>query len=124
MQTMQQKRARYALRKVRTASGDGQVDREEYKSHAAALPAMIHINGLGQAAAFYKSKGKSQGKLYGLLSEWLTGEGQPYAGRSELMEGIVEGDMHSYRLAQAEAQALMDWVVKFAKTYMAEEGRR
>ncbi|WP_374693514.1 hypothetical protein [Thiothrix subterranea] len=28
--------------------------------------------------------------------------------------------MHRYRLAQAEAQALMEWVKKFASAYMAE----
>jgi CRISPR-associated protein Cmr5 len=29
--------------------------------------------------------------------------------------------MHHYRLAQAEAQMLMDWVKKFAKAYMTSE---
>jgi CRISPR-associated protein Cmr5 len=57
--------------------------------------------------------------LYDLLSEWLTKPNQPYAGKSDLITGITEENMHSYRLAQAEAQALMDWVKKFANAYMA-----
>ncbi len=122
MQTIQQKRAKHALKAVRTATGDGHLDKDEYKSHAAALPAMIHINGLGQAAAFYRSKGGAHGKLYKLLSDWLTGNGQPYAAYEDLMAGIVDSDMHSYRLAQAEAQALMDWVVKFTRAYMSTGG--
>jgi CRISPR-associated protein Cmr5 len=123
MQTMQQKRAKHALTAVRAAAHDPRLDKDEYKSHAAALPAMIHINGLGQAAAFYRSKGGAHGRLYQLLSDWLTGKAQPYAACDDLLQGIVEGDMHSYRLAQAEAQALMDWVVKFAKAYLGGEDK-
>jgi CRISPR-associated protein Cmr5 len=29
--------------------------------------------------------------------------------------------LHHYRLAQAEAQMLMDWVKKFAKAYMTSD---
>lgn len=120
MQSMQQKRAGFALKNVRFAANDGNVRHDEYKSYAAALPAMIQMNGLGQAAAFYKSKGGTHRKLYDLLSEWLTDRGQPYAGKADLMEGITENGISEYRLAQAEAQALMDWVKKFAKAYMSE----
>ena len=126
MQTIQQERAKFALERVLRASNDPKVNKKEYKSYAHALPAMIHMNGLGQAAAFYKAKGGMHQKLYELLSEWLTGDDQPYRqpeGRSnwDLLKGITENDMHDYRLAQAEAQALMDWVKKFSSAYMAEE---
>ena len=124
MQTIQQQRAKHALDGVRTFANNPNISRtqrSEYKSYASALPAMIHINGLGQAAAFYKSKGGTHKELYKLLSSWLTQENQPYAGKDELLAGIVECDMHRYRLAQAEAQALMDWVKKFAKAYLSED---
>jgi CRISPR-associated protein Cmr5 len=119
MQTIQQERAKFALKHVQKAASNSDVNQKEYKSYASALPAMIHINGLGQAAAFYKSKGDTHKLLYDLLSEWLTKPNQPYAGKSDLMTGITEENMHNYRLAQAEAQALMDWVKKFVKAYMA-----
>lgn len=118
-QTIQQQRAKYALEQVRAALNRN-VNGKEYKSYASGLPAMIHMNGLGQAAAFYKSKGGTHGELYNLLSGWLCQQGQPYAGCNDLLKGITTQDMHKYRLAQAEAQALMDWVKKFAKAFMTD----
>ena len=123
MQTIQQQRAKYALEQVQAAL-DRKVSQKEYKSYASSLPAMIHMNGLGQAAAFFKSKGTkgdAHGDLYNLLSDWLCKTGQPYAGCKDLLEGITTRDMHTYRLAQAEAQALMDWVKKFAKAFMTQD---
>ena len=122
MQTMQQKRAKYALEQVEKAISD-KVNQKEFKAYAANLPAMIHINGLGQAAAFFKSKGDTHERLYTILSDWLCGKidyarTQPYSGCNDLLEGITTQDMHQYRVAQAEAQALMDWVKKFAKAFM------
>jgi CRISPR-associated protein Cmr5 len=121
MQTIQQQRAKYALEKVQNASNNHRTKHKEYKSYASSLPAMIHMNGLGQAAAFFKSKGDTHGELYTLLSGWLCQAGQPYAGCDDLLHGITTQDMHQYRLAQAEAQALMDWVKKFAKAFMTED---
>ena len=118
MQTIQQQRAAYALEKVKSASAT--TNKKEYKSHASGLPAMIHMNGLGQAAAFYRSKGGVHQELYNLLSEWLTETGQPYANYDDLSAGITDSNMQAYHLAQAEAQALMDWVKKFAKAYMGD----
>lgn len=120
MQTIQQQRAQFALKEVRRAATQTNISKSEYKSYASNLPAMIHINGLGQAAAFFKSKQGTHLELYNLLSKWLIKSGQPYAGHDDLMQGIVKEDMNKYRLAQAEAQALMDWVKKFAKAYMTE----
>ncbi|MCX7096284.1 MAG: type III-B CRISPR module-associated protein Cmr5 [Methylococcales bacterium] len=102
MQTIQQQRAAFALERVQNAAHNHRVNKSEYKSYASALPAMIHINGLGQAAAFYKSKGDTHELLYELLSDWLTKPNQPYAGKSDLITGITEENMHQYRLAQAE----------------------
>ncbi len=125
IQSIQQARAKYALEQVEVAAKKlGKEQKKEYVSYAASLPAMIHMNGLGQAAAFYKSKGDRHGMLYELLSNWLCGVGRPYGGSAFKAEGLVkvitESDMKTYKLAQAEAQALMDWVKKFAKAYMKE----
>lgn len=127
-QTMQQQRAKYALEQV-TAAINRKTNQKEYKSYASGLPAMIHMNGLGQAAAFFKSKGGTHGELYDLLSGWLCSDKnsdlpvQPYSDCKDLLEGITTKDMQSYRLAQAEAQALMDWVKKFAKAFMTDEDK-
>lgn len=125
IQSIQQARARYALEQVETAEKAlaDQSQHNEYISYAAALPAMIHMNGLGQAAAFYRAKGGRHMDLYRLLSNWLCGNGKPYSEYSDLIKAITneKSDMQQYKLAQAEAQALMDWVKKFAKAYMSEE---
>lgn len=125
MQTLQQQRARFALTQVKAVPA---ADREDFKRQAESFPAMIRMNGLGQAAAFYfgkREKEKNKGaremnayeRLYLLLGEWLTTPGQPYAGCENLLQGITQQNMHAYRLAQAEALLLLDWVKKFAKAF-------
>lgn len=120
-QTIHQQRARFALERVQKAQTADKFNGKEFKSYASAFPAMIHMNGLGQAAAFFRSKAKSQEhqRLYQLLSDWLTQPDQPYASYSDLLDGIVGESMSDYRLAQIEAIALMDWVKKFAKAFIA-----
>lgn len=125
MQTMQQRRAAAALTAV--TQHRGQTYSGKLCSYLHALPAMIHMNGLGQAAAFIRGKaGGSDSKAaahraaYDLLSDWLCAAGQPYSAHRDLLDGITGDDMHRYRLAQAEAQAYLDWVKKFAAAYLAE----
>ena len=120
MQTIQQQRAKFALKKVQENIDRG-VKQKEFQSYASSLPAMIHMNGLGQTAAFFKSKDDEEHQaLYQLLSDWLTQEKQPYAKYDDLLSGITKADMQHYQLAQIESQALMNWVKKFAKAFMGE----
>lgn len=140
-QTMQQQRAKYALEQVKAAAEDKSIH-SEYKSYAYNLPAMIHTNGLGQAVAFFRSKGafhknerdrsskeKAYCLLYMTLSDWLCSNGQtlnpmpkqPFSDYGDVLDAITQSNMRDYRLAQAEAQMLMDWVKKFAKAFMVDE---
>lgn len=120
-QTIEQKRARYALDTVKSASKDKNVKQKEYESYATQFPVMIQQNGLGQACAFYRSKGEGgmHEKLYKLLSEWLCEKNQIFK-EKDLLDGITNSDQQLYRIAQAEAQALLFWVAKFAKVYMSD----
>jgi CRISPR-associated protein Cmr5 len=120
MQTLQQQRARFALDRVKDALAEANLSEKEFKSQAESFPAMIRMNGLGQAAAFYLSKGGAHRRLYALLSDWLKEPRQPYEGK-DLLEGITLGDMHAYHLAQAEALLLLDWVKKFAKAFVEDD---
>ncbi len=124
MKTMQQQRARFALTAVRRIKNEKENDKyfSEFKSYSSSLAPMIHMNGLGQAAAFYKAKKGTHRDIYDILSNWLTSDNQPYQGREELIDGIVDGDMRLYRLAQAEAQVFLDWLKLFAKAEMVSEG--
>ena len=119
MQTLQQERAKHALAQVKSwiALNEG----SKLKARSSELPFMVHANGLGQAAAFFKSKKDSDG--YGIvffsLQSWLSQPGRPLTGQVDLMQAIVNADLNTYRMAQAEAIAYMDWVKKFASAYLA-----
>ena len=122
--TIQQQRAKFALERI-TALKDQLADKEkkEFVSYSSSLPAMIHMNGLGQAMAFCKVKGcerKSYTALYQLVSDWMCETGQPYSGQDTILDGITTCDMGQYQLAQSEALVLMSWVKKFAKAFLAE----
>jgi CRISPR-associated protein Cmr5 len=118
MQTLQQERAKHALGKVQSwvALNDG----AKLKARTSELPFMVHANGLGQAAAFFKSKKNKDGYDVVLLAlqSWLAMDNRPFADKPDLMRAIVEADLSTYRLAQAEAMAYMDWVKKFASAYL------
>lgn len=124
IQTQQQKRAKHALAKVlEWKSAKNDKEQGELRSYASGLPMMIHTNGLGQAAAFYRSKADNSmhRELYNLLSNWLTTPGNPYADETDLLHAITSRDMRQYLAAQAEAMAYMDWVRKFARAFLKEE---
>ncbi len=121
MQTLQQERAKAALESITKLVGHP--DADKLLSRAAELPFMIHANGLGQAAAFFKSKKNKDGydTMYKILSQWLIQSGRPFAGHTDLLQAITQSDLHTYRVAQAEAMQYMDWVKKFAKAYLGKE---
>ncbi len=114
MQSIEQQRAKAALEWAEKGVN------AETLSAANGMPAMILMNGLGQTAAFSKSKGGAQAGLYQLLSDWLKRTGKPYEGK-ELLVGITEGSAQTYRAAQVEALAYLQWVKKFAKAYAKGE---
>jgi CRISPR-associated protein Cmr5 len=124
-QTIEQQRAKFAMDKVNALITVLKLDEQkEFIAYSSGLPAMIHMNGLGQAMAFSKSKGKdrkSYRELYNLVSDWLCQPGQPYAGATDVLSGLTEGDMQHYQLAQAESLMLMSWVKKFSKAFLAAE---
>lgn len=122
MQTLQQERARHALNVVEGWKKDAPSDdhKKKLKARTSELPFMIHANGLGQAAAFFKSKKDKDGYDVVLLAlqDWMARPNRPFAGKTDLMRAVVEADLATYRLAQAEAMAYMDWVKKFASAYL------
>jgi CRISPR-associated protein Cmr5 len=123
--TIQQQRAKFTLERIQSLPKLLKPDEQkEFISYASGLPAMIHMNGLGQAMAFCKLKGKdrnSYGQLYQLVSDWLCQSGQPYQDQQHVLDGITQCDMAHYQMAQAEALVLMSWVKKFAKAFLAED---
>jgi len=116
IQTVEQQRAKKALEWVQGRKID-----KDLKPAAESFAPLILMSGLGQAAAFYKSKEGNHRQLYDLLSEWLCGLGRPFAsGEGDLLEHLVAADQRAYRAAQAEALAFLQWLKKFAKAYGEE----
>ncbi len=115
---IEQKRATYALSRVQENK-----EKEGFRSYARQFPATIQANGLGQAVAFYRSRGNGDTHeiLYSILSDWLCGEGQVYHGYKDLLDAITQSDMLRYRRAQAEAQALLIWVKRFAEAFCTKK---
>ncbi|WP_110186798.1 type III-B CRISPR module-associated protein Cmr5 [Pokkaliibacter plantistimulans] len=119
MQTVQQERARHALEQIRKL--EAYPDKDKLKARASELPFMIHANGLGATAAFFRSKGDKDGyqQLYQVLQSWLSTSKRPFEKQDDLMDAITQSDMTTYRLAQAEAMVYLDWVKKFALAYLS-----
>lgn len=135
-QTIQQKRAKYALEQITSLTANNNFTEEQQKkfvSYTNSLPAMIHSNGLGQAMAFHKAKGSNKGlaetddkkraynALYKIVSDWLCESPQVYKDYADVLRGITEENMQSYQLAQTEALVLMSWVKKFANAFLEKE---
>lgn len=121
MQTRQQLRAKHALVAVQKLQGMGMDSK--IKGRASELPFMIHTCGLGQALAFFKSKGSKDGYdlMLAMLDAWLREKGSPFAGARESLEAVTQCDMQKYRIAQVEAVQYMEWVKKFASAYLTQK---
>lgn len=130
-QTLDQRRAAHALARVNAARNDPKwtdKQRDSYADYVERLPAMILINGLGQAAAAELAAGKKQPEhlqLYKDLESWLCGPDGACRG-PDLIRAIVEGDRDTYLRAQVEALAWLEWLKKFAVAYLKqpEEARK
>ena len=124
--TPEQERAAFALERIKELAKDWQTDlkkQKEFNSYASAMPFMIHANGLGQTAAFYRRKGTvhTYYKLYALLGDWLNKDGRPFAGKGDLLDAITQSDQDAYLAAQIEALLFLDWVKKLASAFLARE---
>lgn len=125
VQTQEQQRAASALSWVKSKRNSEQ--EKEIAPKASQFPVMIHTTGLGQACAFYKSRGKNsvEEALYKMLSNWLC-EGSSetkaiFQGQRDLMEALTQTDMATYQLAQAEALSFLNWVKQLSKAYLKKE---
>lgn len=131
-QLMAQERANFALQAVQNAMANPSIENKEFKSQVRRLPGMLQVNGFGQAVAFYYAKGKSGnlpacGEVYALLERWLCDKSphSPYRGldatEPRLLTAITSTDQQAYRQAQAETQALLQWVKRFCEGLIVKE---
>ena len=127
-QSLDQRRAKHALKRIKTRQGDG-TKQSDYLSYVKALPATILQNGLGQAMAtlLAAAKGKENDPhqhLYKDVQSWLCSDNEDATfSKGDLLEAITSNDQQHYLKAQAEAQAYLIWLKKFAAAFLQENTR-
>ena len=126
LRSMEQLRAEFALKKIEEIAR-GDTERQiEVRRYLNNLPALIRMNGLGQALAFFRMKGEgsSHEAIYRIVGTWLCqagSEGRVFDEDPDVLKAITQSDMHTYMAAQNEAQALLEWLKKFAMALLQKE---
>ena len=131
IRTLEQKRAKFCLEFIRKFENDEQ-RKEKLRTLIQKSPVFILQNGLGQLLAYLLAdnageKGehqKASGILYCHLQEWLCGEkGEDNCPcriyrDGELIKQVIAGNRKDYIRAQEECLALLNWLKKFAETWL------
>jgi CRISPR-associated protein Cmr5 len=95
---------------------------KRFNSYVASFGPMILMNGFGQACAFYMAKKKEHGDVINCVTNWLQQKDRPFHNKAgHIVNCITESDIHTYRLAQVEALAYLDWLKKLAKAFLKSE---
>jgi CRISPR-associated protein Cmr5 len=115
MRTIEQHRAVHAQTCV-TNVGDVI---KAYKAAASGFPALIRMNGLGQALAFIRSRKTAEyAALYQHVSAWLCQKAAPpgpLAGGEDALDTLIQRDAQTYRQAETETIAVMVWIKRYAE---------
>ena len=133
LRSMDQERAEFALKKIQAILGGAdQSHKAEVRRYLNNLPALIRMNGLGQALAFFltKKKKKPEDKdtahetIYYMVSAWLcdvSSKGRIFSESADVLSAITQSDMAHYMAAQNEGLALLQWLKKFAVALLPKE---
>ena len=120
LRSMDQERAEFALKKIQAILGGAdQSHKAEVRRYLNNLPALIRMNGLGQALAFFRMKGEgtAHDTIYRMVGGWLcdaSSKGRIFSEDADVLTSITQSDMAHYMAAQNEALALLQWLKKFA----------
>jgi CRISPR-associated protein Cmr5 len=124
--TQDQERAGAAWGDVSSVKGQGY--ETKYSSLTKKFPALVLTNGLGQALAFLRAKGKDEHKvLYRHISVWVSGRIYNGTNDDKLLERLIGGvrgascDSNTYRHATTEALAFISWLKRFAEAELRSE---
>lgn len=105
---------------------------KEYRSYVKKMPAIIQVNGIGQAMAFYysqRNKSVAYKQVYDDLSKWIEQsmngvvdsyrqkEGEPFI---EILVKMISDD---YRLVTMEALAMLNWMRRFVDGMIQEDNK-
>jgi CRISPR-associated protein Cmr5 len=90
------------------------------------MPAVIVMNGLGQALAMQLAKAENNRqdphyRLYHQVASWLSEHLDDLRGHpDQLLERLLEQNQQVYLRAQAESLAYLSWLKQFARAYLNE----
>ena len=126
IKSMEQHRAEFALAKIQNTAAGPENVQVEVRRYLNGLPALIRMNGLGQALAFYRMQGNgsSHEAIYRMVGEWLcsgTSKGRVFTQHANVLTAITQSDMFAYMAAQNEALALLEWLKKFGLALLKKE---
>ena len=127
LRSMDQERAEFALKKIQAIlGGTDQSHKAEVRRYLNNLPALIRMNGLGQALAFFRMKGEgtAHDAIYRMVGTWLcdaSSKGRIFSEGTDALSAITQSDMAHYMAAQNEALALLQWLKKFAVALLPKE---
>ena len=127
LRSMDQERAEFALKKIQAIlRGTDQSHKVEVRRYLNNLPALIRMNGLGQALAFFRMKGEgtAHDAIYRMVGTWLcdaSSKGRIFSESADVLTSITQSDMAHYMAAQNEALALLQWLKKFAVALLPKE---
>lgn len=121
IQSKDQQRAKHALEAIENLKD--KMEHSKVKSAVSGLPAMIHMNGLGHAFAFFLSDVKNfpeREKIVEIVFDWLKKDGEVLKNYTNIsaLNAITQVDMTTYQIAQQEAQAYLLWLKKFARALL------
>jgi CRISPR-associated protein Cmr5 len=120
-QSLELKRAAQAAQDVREAKNSAK--ESDYRSLIEGLPAMILTNGLGQTCAYLLSRAEGDHQkvellLYRHLESWIQHRIPQLQGPDGLLLALINADVGTYRRAQAEALAYVQWLKRFAQAQL------
>jgi CRISPR-associated protein Cmr5 len=128
LRSMDQERAEFALKKIQAIlnGSEASAHKVEVRRYLNNLPALIRMNGLGQALAFFRMKGKdtAHDTIYNMVGDWLcdtNSKGRIFYADADVLSAITQSDMDHYMAAQNEALALLQWLKKFAVALLPKE---
>ena len=129
IQSRDQQRAAHAIKSIESMHKNSQLKNSAIKSAVNGLPAMIHMNGLGHAFAFFLTDPKNfpeRQAIADTVFDWLKNESHVYDNILEYsnltaLKAVTLSDLKTHQVAQQEAQAYLLWLKKFARALLAEE---
>lgn len=131
MQTKQQKRAKFALEKIRSYLASEKPgtkmkpeDFHDLAKFLVTMPNMILSNGLGQTLAFLLSKKDKQDKkeTFNIIKEWIQSPENSSINIDgdtpmDFLTAFSKIDQKKYIDVQSETLRLMEWLKRYARAF-------